>query len=71
MSNDVYRKNRSIRFSDYEWEVIKKAAKKSDVAAGTFVHDAALDAAAREDLVELAKELRMLISEMREKMAAY
>ena len=39
------RGNRSIRFSDPEWEEVKKAAEKHDVPAGKLVRDTVLDLA--------------------------
>ena len=39
------RRTRGIRFSDSEWEEVKKAAEKHDVPAGKLVRDTVLDLA--------------------------
>ncbi len=43
--HDGARRTRGIRFSDSEWEVVRKAAEERDVAAGKLVRDAVLDLA--------------------------
>lgn len=49
---DEARKTRGIRFSQSEWEEIKAAAQRHDLAAAEFVRTACLDAARVDDDAE-------------------
>ncbi len=59
------RKNRSIRFSDYEWAVVLKAAARAGKTPGAFVHDAAVEALSQEDVDALSAEVKAMIRELR------
>jgi hypothetical protein len=39
--NEV-RKERPVRFTDQEWEIIKKLAKKKNISSSKFVQDATM-----------------------------
>ncbi len=68
MSINLIRRNRSIRFSDLEWEAIKAAAEKEGKTPGEFIHDVAMEQAKRPDLAALATDLRELIDLLKKRL---